>query len=67
MVSFLGTVTWERIPALYGRNTVLFNDRKVRISVPDITTRIRSRILRPGYIIFLERETAFISSSIINC
>ena len=38
-VSFLGTVTWARIAALYGRNTALFVIITVRISVPENTDR----------------------------
>ena len=48
-----GVVSGHRIPALYGRNTALFNDHTVRISVPKITDRIRSRILRPWISCFI--------------
>ena len=47
-VSSLGTVTLGRIPALYDRDTTLFNNRTVHISAPDITDYIRSDILRRG-------------------
>ena len=46
---YMGSFLEIRSSAQYGRISVNFNDRTVRISVPDITDRIRNRILRPGY------------------
>ena len=60
--SLLGTVTWDRILAVCGLNTVQFNDRTVCISAPDIMDRIQSRILRPGcfsFTLLVERSTTY--------